>query len=251
MTQAVEDPYTEYLNKEEYENMKIYTGANYAGIGVVISVDSSDNLLLISEVFKDSPAQKAQMHAGDKIIKVDNIVVDGDSFDKAVQMIRGLKGTKVNITVYRQEINETIDLIVTRDEIEIETVNGKMLENGIGYIRILQFGENTSKEFMNMTKFLENNGMKKLIIDLRDNPGGLLDQVVDTSGQILPNKLIVYTVDKEKNRVDYYSKDNLKGIDCPIAVLINERSASASEIFSGVIKDYNKVINRRRHLAKG
>jgi len=152
-------------------------------------------------------------------------------------MIKGEKGTKVKITVWREETKQTLDFEVIRDEIEIITVKTKELSNDIGYIRIIQFADNTSQEFKNALVDLKSKGMKKLVIDLRDNPGGLLDQVVEVCGQLLPKGLVVYTIDRDGNRKDSFSQG--KGIDMPYIVLINERSASASEILAGAVKDYS------------
>lgn len=237
---AIGDPYTEYFDKDEFEQLKVFTNANYAGIGIVLSVDPKDNLLMITEVFEDSPSEKSKLISGDKIIQVNDVYVDGDNFDKAVQMIKGPKGTSVNITILRNGEPDPIKFVVNRDEIDIKTVKSKLLQDKVGYIRIIQFGEKTPTEFAKAVETLKIEGMEKLVIDVRDNPGGLLDEVVDISGQIIGNKLVVYTVDKNNKREDYFPKNNSAGIELPMVLLINERSASASEILSGVIKDYKK-----------
>ena len=237
LAESINDPYTEYMDKNEFEKLETYTKANYPGIGVVVGVNPKDKLIIISEVFDNSPAQKSKLSVGDEIIKVNDIEVTGDELDKAVSMIKGEKGTKVKITVWREETKQTLDFEVIRDEIEIITVKTKELSNDIGYIRIIQFADNTSQEFKNALVDLKSKGMKKLVIDLRDNPGGLLDQVVEVCGQLLPKGLVVYTIDRDGNRKDSFSQG--KGIDMPYIVLINERSASASEILAGAVKDYS------------
>lgn len=239
LAEAVEDPYTQYMDKKEYESLEIHTKGSYAGIGVVVGIDPKDNLIMVSEVIENSPAEKFGILSGDKIVKVNNQEYTGDDFEKAVTAIKGQENTKVKITVLRPEVNQPLDFDVIRQEIEIKTVKIKELSNEIGYLRILQFGENTPEEFATALQELQEKGIKKLVIDLRDNPGGLLDAVVDISGQILGKKLIVYTVDKQGERKNYTSKG--KGNTIPITILINDRSASASEIFAGAMKDYNRA----------
>lgn len=239
LAESVNDPYTQYLDKKDYESLEINTTGSYAGIGVVVGINPKDNLIMVSEVIENSPAEKAKILAGDKIVKVNDQEYTGDDFEKAVTAIKGQAGTNVKITVLRPGVNQPLDFNVTRQEIEIKTVKSKVLSNEIGYIRILQFGENTPDEFYTALKDLQSKGIKKLVIDLRDNPGGLLDSVVNVGGQILGKKLIVYTVNKQGERKNYISQG--KGTDIPIAVLVNERSASASEIFAGAMKDYKRA----------
>lgn len=239
LAEALDDPYTQYMDKKEYDSLEIHTKGSYAGIGVVVGIDPKDNLIMVSEVIENSPAEKSKILAGDKIVKVNDQEFTGDDFEKAVSAIKGQEGTNVKVTVIRKGVNQPLDFNVTRQEIEIKTVKGKELSNGVGYIRILQFGENTSNEFDVVFKDLQSKGVKELVIDLRDNPGGLLDSVVDVGGQILGKRLIVYTVNKQGEKKNYYSQG--KGVDMPIVVLVNERSASASEIFAGAIKDYKRA----------
>lgn len=239
LAEALDDPYTQYMDKKEYDSLEIHTKGSYAGIGVVVGIDPKDNLIMVSEVIENSPAEKSKILAGDKIVKVNDQEFTGDDFEKAVSAIKGQEGTNVKVTVIRKGVNQPLDFNVTRQEIEIKTVKGKELSNGVGYIRILQFGENTSNEFDAVFKDLQSKGVKELVIDLRDNPGGLLDSVVDVGGQILGKRLIVYTVNKQGEKKNYYSQG--KGVDMPIVVLVNERSASASEIFAGAMKDYKRA----------
>lgn len=239
LAESVDDPYTQYMDKKEYESLEIHTKGSYAGIGVVVGIDPNDNLIMVSEVIENSPAEKSEIFAGDKIVKVDDKEFTGDDFEKAVTAIKGNEGTKVKITIIRKGVNQPLDFDVTRQKVEIKTVKGKEFSTGIGYIRILQFAENTSEEFDAAFSDLQGKGMNSLVIDLRDNPGGLLDSVVDLGGQILGKKLITYTVNKQGERKNYYSQGT--GTDIPIVVLVNERSASASEIFAGVMKDYKRA----------
>lgn len=239
LAEATNDPYTTYMNKEEFASLEAYTKANYGGIGVVVGIDPADNLIVISEVIENSPALKAQIHAGDKIIKVNGTDVSGDDFEKAVSLIKGERGTTVKITVLRPEANKELDFDVVRDVIEIKTVKSNVLPNGEGYIRILQFSENTSGEFSSAINDLKSKGINKFVLDLRDNPGGLLEQVVEVCGQLMPKNLVVYTIDKQGKREDYNSNGN--GTDMKFVVLVNERSASASEILAGAVKDYKRA----------
>lgn len=239
LAESVNDPYTIYMDKKEFESLQIHTKASYAGIGIVVGIDPKDNLIMVSEVIENSPAEKAKILAGDKIIKVEDTEVTGDNFEKAVDMIRGEKGTQVKVTVFREGESLPIEINVIRQEIELKTVKYKELPGNIGYIRIIQFAENTTDEFKNAMSDLKSKGITKLVIDVRDNPGGLLDQVVDLTGQLLPKGLVVYTVDKKNKREDFVSDG--KGTTLPFVVLINERSASASEILAGAVKDSGKA----------
>jgi carboxyl-terminal processing protease len=157
-----------------------------------------------------------------------------------VSKIKGKEGTKVNITIYREGVAEPIDFTIVRQKINIPTIEFEMLEDSIGYIQIVEFDEITISQFNNAIKSLEKEGMKGLIVDVRNNPGGLLDSVVNILDRLLPKGLIVYTEDKNKNREEEHAKKSDK-FTKPLAVLINGNSASASEIFAGALQDYEKA----------
>lgn len=238
IVEGVGDPYTTYLNKKEFEDFQTETSGRYAGIGVVVSVDQIDQLITVVSPFEGSPGAKAGLLPGDKIIKVNDFEVTGDDLNEAVSMMKGPAGTKVKITIYRKSDLKTFEAEITRANIDYPTVSHKMLENQIGYIRIISFDEVTNKQFIAAYKDLNDKGQKGLIIDLRNNPGGLLSTVTKIADQLLPEGMIVYTEDKSGKKESYLSDAN--EIKVPLVLLVNENSASASEILSGAVKDHNK-----------
>ncbi|NLK98038.1 S41 family peptidase [Defluviitalea saccharophila] len=238
LVSGVGDPYTTYMSKEEFENFQTETSGRYAGIGVVVSVDQTDQLITVVSPFEGSPGAKAGLLPGDKIIKVNDFEVTGDDLNEAVSMMKGPAGTKVKLTVYRKSDFKTFEVEITRANIDYPTVSHRMLDNQIGYIKIVSFDEVTYNQFMTAYKDLNSKGQKGLIIDLRNNPGGLLSTVTKIADQLLPEGMIVYTEDKNGKKDTYLSDAN--EIKVPLVLLVNENSASASEILSGAIKDHNK-----------
>jgi carboxyl-terminal processing protease len=238
LMKALDDPYSCYFTAEEYKSLMEQTEGVYYGIGAYVSQSRDTNVLTITRPFKDGPADKAGIIAGDIIYKVENEVVTDLDISTVVARMRGEKGTQVLITVLRGDKMEEVEFNVTRDEIEIPTVEYKMLEDKIGYIYVLQFDKVTVDQFIKAIDDLETQGMKGLVIDIRDNGGGLYTSCVSMLERLITkDKLLVYTETKAGERDDEYSKDD----DCikvPLAVLINGNSASASEIFAGTIQDY-------------
>ncbi|MBM7582716.1 carboxyl-terminal processing protease [Caldicoprobacter guelmensis] len=234
MTAALGDPYTTYFTAKEYKEFIVQTQGSYAGVGLMVTVDENDNLITVVRAFKDSPAAKAGIQQGDKIIKVENVEVSGSELEKAVSMMKGEPGTKVNITILRdgQPLNFTLERAV----IEIPDMEYKMIGDGIGYIWLYQFDENSPKNFKKAVEDLKGQGMKGLILDLRGNPGGLLQACTEIADMLLPEGLIVYSKDRQGRGERYYSDKEYLGI--PLVVLVNEYSASASEVLSGAIQDY-------------
>ncbi|HHW68482.1 MAG: carboxyl-terminal processing protease [Epulopiscium sp.] len=235
---GVGDPYTTYMSKEEFEDFQTETTGRYAGIGVVVSVDQTDQLITVVSPFEGSPGAEAGLIPGDKIIKVNDFEVTGDDLNEAVSMMKGPAGTKVKLTVYRKSEFKTFDVEITRANIDYPTVSHKMLDGNIGYIKIVSFDEVTYDQFMTAYKDLTSKGQKGLIIDLRNNPGGLLSIVTKIADQLLPEGMIVYTEDKNGKKDTYLSDAN--EIKVPLVILVNQNSASASEILSGAVKDHNK-----------
>jgi len=238
MADSLGDPYTAYYTKEEWKMYSESITGSYVGIGVSISL-GEDNLVTIVEPFEGSPAEEVGMKKGDKIIRVDGKDVRGvKDGDAVVNMIRGPENTKVKITVYRPSNGEMLEFDLTRKKIKIANIKSRMLEDNIGYIRIVKFDSEINKYFNEHLNKLISSGMKALVIDVRDNPGGYYDQVVAICDRLLPEGTIVYTEDKYK-RQDV-KKSDAKELGMPIAVLINGNSASASEILAGAIKDHKK-----------
>lgn len=233
---GVGDPYTVYYDADTFERFKEETEGSYSGIGIMVSVDPEDQLITVVSPFIGSPGEQAGILPGDKIIQVNGTDVTGRELDQAISMIKGPDGTKVRIKVFRKSNNEVLDLEVRRATIDVPTVNHKLLENNIGYLQITGFDQVTYKQFIEAYADLNEQGQKALIVDVRNNPGGLLHIVTKIVDEFLPEGLIVYTEDKEGKREEWRS--NPKKIEIPLVVLINGNSASASEILAGSIKDH-------------
>lgn len=239
---ALEDPYSEYYTKEELEEALNSNQGISFGIGAYISMNQQMQLAMISGVMEDSPAQGAGLREGDIIYEVDGESTQGLSLTQVVSRVKGPEGTTVHLTIYREGEPDYLEVDIVRAKmIEAETVEYGMLEEteDIGYLRITEFDEVTVDQYTEAMAELNGHGMKGLILDLRSNPGGDLDAVVEISRKILPEGLILYTEDKEGNRKEY-TCDGSRELQIPLVVLVNGYSASASEILAGAIQDYNK-----------
>ena len=238
MMNGLGDPYTVYYTKEEYKALNEDTEGKYSGIGAVVSQNPNTKIITIVKIFENSPANDAGLQVGDIIHKIDGEEVAGTDMDILVKTkIRGEEGTSFKMTVLRGDERKEVELDLTRRSIEVETVAGRMLDNNIGYIAVSQFDAVTSEQFKSNIESLQSQGMTKLIVDLRGNPGGLLDQVVDMLDYILPDGLVLYTEDKYGKREEYYS-DGSHELKIPMVVLVNENSASASEVFTATFRDF-------------
>ena len=238
MMNGLGDPYTVYYTKEEYKALNEDTEGKYSGIGAVVSQNPNTKIITIVKIFDNSPANDAGLQVGDIIHKIDGEEVAGTDMDILVKTkIRGEEGTSFKMTVLRGDDRKEVELDLIRRSIEVETVAGKMLDNNIGYIAVSQFDAVTSEQFKSNIESLQSQGMTKLIVDLRGNPGGLLDQVVDMLDYILPDGLVLYTEDKYGKREEYYS-DGSHELKIPMVVLVNENSASASEVFTATFRDF-------------
>lgn len=235
---GIGDPYSVYYTKEEYDALKESTSGKYYGIGALVSQNIETMVVTISKVFKDAPADKAGMKAEDMIYKVDDQDVSGKEVDEVVSMMKGEKGTQVKVTVYRPSTEKYIDLNITRDEVKVPTIEYKMLDTKkkIGYIQITEFDEVTGEQFKKAVEKLKKKGMKKVIFDVRDNPGGSYSTVCEILDEILPAGTLVYT--KDKNGKEEKQESDPNCLNMPMVVLQNENSASASEIFAGAIQDF-------------
>lgn len=234
-TLGVGDPYTTYIDKESFSEMVEDITGNYVGIGIEVFIDS-DNLITIIAPFDNSPASKAGILPGDKIVKVNGKNVSSNNYNEAIDLIRG-KGENLTkdviLTVKRGE--QTKDVKVKREEIVINTVSHKMLKGHVGYIRISNFGDHTGEEFEASLKAIENQGAKYLLIDLRNNPGGTLESVVKVADSLMGEGNIITIKDKKGNEKKYNSDKEQNTL--PLCVLINGNSASASEALAGAIAD--------------
>lgn len=232
MVKSLGDPHSNYLSPKMYQSLKEQTQGSFAGIGVVMGMDNNKNINIVA-VMEDSPGQKAGLAEGDQIIAVDGTPVTEMAFDEVAAHVRGEPGTDVVLTIMRDGAQQ--DYTITRDNIKLKTVGHEMLDNNIGYIQIVSFSEDTAQEFMDAYTDLQNQGMQGLVLDLRNNPGGLLTACVDIAKNLVPKGDIVSIVDKDGNK-EVYSSD-LEQVPYPVVVLINKNSASASEILSGAIQD--------------
>lgn len=236
LIESLEDPYSTYFTKEEYEEVMTKSSGTYCGIGASVRQDAKTGAIIIVSPFKGGPAEKAGILPEDIIYKVDEKEVTGEDLSEVVSKMKGEEGTTVELSLLRG--NEIIDVTLTRKQVENPTVEAKMLKKEkIGYIKVSGFEEVTAKQFRDALEELEANGEKGLIIDLRGNGGGRLEVVVDMLDRMLPEGVIVSTKTKEGKGEEYRSTDKEK-FEKPLAVLINGNSASASEVFAGAIQDY-------------
>jgi len=233
---GVKDPYTVYYTPEEYEDLQVSTSGTYYGIGAGLTQNLDTMQVTVSKVYRGTPSEEAGMMNGDIILSVNGVDATSVELSELVSYIRGEEGTTVNIVLYRESTGKTLDLDVERRYVELPSIEAEMLEGGIGYIEITEFQSKTDEQFEEMVEGLINQGAKGLIVDVRANPGGLLDSVVNLLDYVLPEGLLVYVEDKYGNR-DEYTSDSAC-IDIPMVVLVDENSASASEIFAGALKDY-------------
>ena len=236
---GLDDPYSQYYTADEFERLKEQTSGSFVGIGVVISPNSEDDSITVVSPIEGSPAEKSGILAGDKILKVDGKTVSAKNSDEAVSKIKGKKGTEVDLTIKRGE--QLIDVKVKREEIVSKTVKSEVLEDNIGYLKITSFSEHTYKEFKTALDKLKKDNIKGLVLDLRDNPGGLLTVCKDIADVLIGEGTIVYTKDNKGDTE--YLKSNEDKLGLPIAVLTNENSASASEILTGAIVDNKEGVS--------
>lgn len=263
---GLNDPYSVYYNEDAYDSLKEDTAGVYCGIGAMVSQQRSTGIITVSKVFEGAPAFDAGMLPGDILYKVDDVAVTSMDLDLVIsEHIRGEEGTFVPITVLRGENNDEVELKVERRQVVVPTVEYQMLEDNVGYIYIMQFDTVTSEQFKEAVDDLESQGMEKLMVDLRDNPGGVLDSVVEMLAYILPEDehdgLLLYTSDKDGKGDRYFSKDGKlqctsdfdevnssypkadnHELDMPMAILVNGNSASASEVFTGTMMDYDRAV---------
>lgn len=234
---AVGDPYTSYFNVSDFETFMEQTTGAYYGIGAYVAQDVERNYPKINSPIPGSPAEEAGLRPNDIIYEVDGVSTYGMDLDKVVSLIKGEEGTIVNMTIYRD--GDYLDMEVERRQVEIPTVEQEMLEDSMAYIRIIEFDDVTPGQFIEALQTSRSEGMKGLVLDLRGNPGGSLGAVVEVARQLLPKGLVVYTEDKYDKREEY-TCDGSNEFEMPLVVLVDGNSASASEVLSGAIQDYQK-----------
>lgn len=237
------DPHSSFMKPEDYKELQIETKGKFGGLGIEITI--RDGVLTVVAPLEDTPADKAGIQANDQIIKIDEEMTQDMSLMDAVQKMRGPKGTKVKLTILRKGEKKPLEFELTRAEISIRSVRSRTLENGFGYVRVSSFQSGTSNDLRKALDQLEseNNPMQGLVLDLRNDPGGLLDQAVEVSDEFLDSGLIVYTGGRlENQQMRFEAHKNSKPRSYPIVVLVNAGSASASEIVAGALQDHKRAI---------
>ena len=236
------DPYSAYMSPEIFQEMQTETSGEFGGLGIEVSMESG--VVKVISPIDDTPASKAGIKAGDYIVKINNTQVQGKSLSEAVDLMRGPVGSGIELTVRRRGVKKALTFNITREIIEVQSVKSDLLENNIGYIRLTSFNDNSSQQIKKQIKKLkENENLKAFILDLRNNPGGLLSQAIKISDFFLENGEIVSTKSRKKseNRKWFARKGDITG-GKTLLVLINYGSASASEIVAGALKDHKRAI---------
>jgi carboxyl-terminal processing protease len=238
------DPHSAYLTPDLYRDLEVETRGSFGGLGIEITI--KNGALTVVAPIEDTPAYRAGLKAGDQIIKIDDDFTKDMSLTEAVKRMRGPKGSKIKLTIHRENVPELFTVTLARDVIKIQSVKAKMLPEGYGYIRVTTFQENTGDGVEKAIDDFEakNHGkIKGMVFDLRDNPGGLLNQAVKVSDDFLDGGLIVYTQGREENQQQkYFSHKKKDFVDYPMVVLVNGGSASASEIVAGALQDQRRAV---------
>ncbi len=248
------DPHSSYLNEEEFRELQIGTTGEFGGLGIEVGME--DGFVKVISPIDDTPAQRAGVKAGDLIIRLDDKPVKGMTLNEAVKVMRGKRGTNIVLTIVREGANKPLKITITRDVIRVKSVKSRLLEPNYGYLRVTNFQSKTTRNLIDAVDSLEkeNNAvLNGLVLDLRNNPGGVLTGAVGVSDAFLENGLIVYTEGRVEDSVLRYSAtkgDVLQG--APLVVLINGGSASASEIVAGAMQDHKRaIIMGTRSFGKG
>lgn len=236
------DPHSAYLDASSFDDLQVNTTGEFGGLGIEVGMENG--FVKVISPIDDTPAKKAGIEAGDLIIKIDDTAIKGLSLNQAVEKMRGPKGSKIIVTIVREGIDQPFDLEITRDIIKVKSVRAKAIEGGFAYVRVAQFQVNTGKDMIDAIKKLQTKQeIHGLVLDLRNNPGGLLQSSVEVAGAFLDEGLVVYTEGRMPHaNVEYKADpgDLIKGV--PIVVLINAGSASASEIVAGALQDHRRAI---------
>lgn len=238
------DPYSAYLTPERYKELEIGTSGEFGGVGIEVTI--KNGVLTVISPIEDTPADKAGIKPGDQIIAINGKSTQGITISEAVNMLRGPKGSSVRITVRREGDAEPREVELVRDIIHVKSVKYSLLDDGIGYIKISQFQERTSKELEDAIERLEllNRGkLKGVILDLRNNPGGLLTQAVEVADEFMDKGLIVSVRGRTEDQItDYYATKEGRLTKCPLVVIVNKGSASASEVVAEALQDSKRAV---------
>lgn len=236
---ALGDPYTTYYTKEEMKEIMEETNGNFVGIGIYMTENIKENVIMVIKPIENSPAEKAGILPGDIITKINDVEYTGDKLEEASNKIRGEEGTKVKLEIYRN--GETKEFEITRKKVVISHITTKVLEDNIGYIAISDFDGDCANEFKTKYKELEKKGITKLIIDIRNNGGGIVDKSLEIANTMIEKGSTLLITKDKKNNEDITRATENPIINMPVVVLTNEYSASASEILAGALKDNNKA----------
>jgi carboxyl-terminal processing protease len=247
------DPHSSFMDPESYREMQVETSGSFGGLGIEITI--RDDQLTVVAPIEGTPAWRAGIQPGDRIVRIEGLPTKDMSLPEAVKRMRGPKGTKVTITVAREGLKEPLDVTLTREVIQVQSVRTQEIEPGIGYIRVRQFQERTAQDLVGAIEKFEKTGrLGGLILDLRNNPGGLLSAAVEVAEEFLGDgKLIVYTEGRVRNQNMRFTAHAKKAVtDVPLVVLVNQGSASASEIVAGAIQDHGRgVVLGQQTFGKG
>jgi len=241
MTKAL-DPFSQFMEPEFHREMKTETEGQFGGLGIRISI--KDNLLTVVTPLPGTPAYRLGILPGDKIIKIEGESTEGITIEQAVKKLRGTPGTQVTITIIREGLKEPVDYTVTREWIKLESVRSRVVDKDIGYVRLIEFSAPTSKDLDNVLKELKEKGMKSLILDLRNNPGGLLNSAYGVTKKFLADeKMIVYTQGRRpEQRQEFRADKEAPYPNLSLVVLVNKGSASGSEIVAGALQDHKRAV---------
>lgn len=235
------DPHSGFMTSHAYKEMQVDTKGEFGGVGIQIGI--KEGVLTVIAPIEDTPAFEAGIKAGDKIIKVEGEPTKDMSLLDAVNKMRGPKGTPVTLTIFREGWKGPKEFTIVRAIIKIKSVKFKVIDEEIGYVKISQFQEKTASELADALKKLSEKGIVSLVLDLRNNPGGLLNSAIEVSGEFLPSeKLVVYIKGKSGEKVEYHTKGKRPNYDYPMIILVNQGSASASEIVAGAMKDWDRAV---------
>lgn len=240
MISSLNDPYSYFMKPEDYKAMGEEFQGSFEGIGIEIGMNENKQIVVISPI-DDTPAQKAGLKTGDIILKVDDRSTEGMNLDQVSRLIRGPAGTKVKLTIQREGEKSPIEITITRAVIRLLTVSSKLLDNDIGYIKIKAFREPTSNELNNALEQILPRARRGIILDLRNNPGGLLSSAIEVASFFIQKGTVLYAEDRNGNRDQYEVIPSLYKVRVPLVVLVNEGSASASEIVAGALQDYKRA----------
>lgn len=239
MLEAVNDPYTDYFNADEYELLnRLNIEGSYGGIGASVSID--DGQIIVVTPFKDTPAERAGIKPKDSILEIDGESTEGMSLDKAALKIIGEPGSQVTLKVLHKGEEEPVTLVITREEIDLPSVYSEILPDNIAHIQITRFTSRTGAEFVSALEAALDQDVAGIILDLRDNTGGVVTSAVTVTSQFLKEGVVLYTVDSEGGKQKLGVESGGIATDLPLAILVNENSASASEVVSGALQDYER-----------